>query len=141
MAQTRNRTWYNKNGRDVGMGTWPLGFELLSFCYDCLRCDDFSLVRFWAGRPSPFTLAFDNSALTPVAIFAESTLYRAAVRARFELFSSDCLSGTGGTGDSGTSPLFQRECPSPTNAILPKPARDPSSFLALFELTHSRQTT
>ena len=69
-----------------GMGTWPLGSELLSFCYDCLRCDDFNVVRFWAGRPSPFTLAFDNSALTPVAIFAESTLCRAAVRARFEFF-------------------------------------------------------
>ena len=80
-----------KNGREGGMGTWPLGIELLSFCYDCLRCDDFSLVRFWAGRPSPFTLAFDNSALTPVAIFAESTLYRADLRARFEFFSSDCL--------------------------------------------------
>src|SRR6266513_1128409 len=26
------------------------------------------------GRPSPFTLAFDNSALAPAAIFAESTL-------------------------------------------------------------------
>ncbi len=24
-----------KNGREAGMGTWPLGFELLSFCYDC----------------------------------------------------------------------------------------------------------
>ena len=64
-----------KNGREAGMGTWPLGFELLSFCYDCLRCDDFNVVRFWAGRPSPFTLAFDNSDLTPVAIYAESTLY------------------------------------------------------------------
>src|SRR5437899_8755435 len=75
-----------KNGREPGMGTWPLGSELLSFCYDCLRCDDFNVVRFWAGRPSPFTLAFDNSALTPVTIFAESTLCRAAVRARFEFF-------------------------------------------------------
>ena len=75
-----------KNGREAGMGTWPLGFELLSFCYDCLRCSGFSVARFWAGRPSPLTLAFDNSALTPVAIFAESTLYRAAVRARFEFF-------------------------------------------------------
>lgn len=50
-----------KNGREAGMGTWPLGLQLLSFCYDCLRWND---------------LAFDNSALTPVAIFAESTLYR-----------------------------------------------------------------
>ena len=73
------------------MGTWPLGIELLSFCYDCLRCDDFSLVRFWAGRPSPFTLAFDNSANTSVAIFAESTLYRAAVRQKFESFARSCL--------------------------------------------------
>jgi hypothetical protein len=68
------------------MGTWPLGFELLSFCYACLRCSDFNVVRFWAGRPSPLTLAFDNSALTLVTIFAESTLYRAAARARFEVF-------------------------------------------------------
>ena len=73
------------------MGKWPLGFQLLSFFYDCLRCSDFKVVRFRAGRPSPLTLAFDNSALTPVAIFAESTLYRAAVRARFELFSSGCF--------------------------------------------------
>lgn len=58
------------------MGTWPLGLQLLSFCYDCLRWNDFSPVRFWADRASPFILAFDNSALTPVAIFAESTLYR-----------------------------------------------------------------
>ncbi len=73
------------------MGTRPLGFELLSFCYDCLRCSGFNVVLFWAGRPSPLTLAFDNSALTPVAIFAESTFYRADVRARFESFSSGCL--------------------------------------------------
>src|SRR5437016_2194981 len=39
-----------KNGREAGMGTWPLGCELLLFCYDCLRCDDFNVVRFWAGR-------------------------------------------------------------------------------------------
>src|SRR5437879_10712081 len=70
-----------KNGREPGMGTWPLGFGLLSFCYACLRFDDFNVVRFWAGRPSPFTLAFDNSALTPVAIFAESTFCWAVVRA------------------------------------------------------------
>src|SRR5436190_22513549 len=75
-----------KSCREAGMGTWPLGFGLLSFCNACLRFDDFNVVRFWAGRPSPFTLAFDNSALTPVAIFAESTLCRAAVRARFEFF-------------------------------------------------------
>jgi hypothetical protein len=42
-----------KNGREAGMGMWPLGFELLSFCYDCLRWNDFSLVRFWADRASP----------------------------------------------------------------------------------------
>jgi len=53
----------SKNGREARMGTWPLGFELLSFCYDCLRCDDFNVLRFWGGRPSPFTLTFDNSAL------------------------------------------------------------------------------
>src|SRR5467141_3047686 len=39
-----------KNGREAGMGTWPLGFGLLSFCYACLRFDDFNVVRFWAGR-------------------------------------------------------------------------------------------
>src|SRR5712672_2740777 len=33
----------------------------------------------------------DKSTRTAVAIFAESTLYRAAVRARFESFSSGCL--------------------------------------------------
>jgi hypothetical protein len=71
-----------KNGREARMGTWPLGFELSSFCYDCLRCDDFNVVRFWAGRPSPCTVAFDNSALTSAAIFVESTLHRVAVRAR-----------------------------------------------------------
>ena len=67
-----------KTAERPGWGTWPLGFEPLLFCYDCLRCDDFNVLRFWAGRPPPFTLAFDNSALTPVAVFAESTLYRAA---------------------------------------------------------------
>ena len=41
-----------KNCREAGMGTWPLGFGLLllSFCYACLRFDDFNVVRFWAGR-------------------------------------------------------------------------------------------
>src|SRR5205814_5962243 len=39
-----------KNRREAGMGTWPLGFRLLSFCYACLRFDDFNVVRFWAGR-------------------------------------------------------------------------------------------
>ena len=39
-----------KNCREAAMRTWPLRFELLSFCYDCLRCDDFNVVRFWAGR-------------------------------------------------------------------------------------------
>ena len=76
------------------MGTWPLGFGLLSFCYACLRFDDFNVVRFWAGRPSPFTLAFDNSALTPVAIFAEWTLYRAAVFS--QAVASDCNRGNTG---------------------------------------------
>jgi len=46
-----------------------------------------------AGWLSSFTLslALDNSARTAVAILAESTLYRAAVCARFEFFSSSCL--------------------------------------------------
>jgi len=39
-----------KNRREAGMGTWPLGFKLLSFCYACLRFDDFNVVRFWAGQ-------------------------------------------------------------------------------------------
>jgi hypothetical protein len=42
-----------QNGREAGLGTRPLGFALLSFCYDCLGCDDFNVVLFWAGRPSP----------------------------------------------------------------------------------------
>src|SRR6266853_3776163 len=70
-----------KNCREAGMGTWPLGFATPA-------CD-LTISMLCASGPvgsSPFTLAFDNSALTPVAIFAESTLCRAAVRARFEFF-------------------------------------------------------
>ena len=32
-----------RNGREAGMGTWPRGFEVLSFCSGCLRWNDFSL--------------------------------------------------------------------------------------------------
>jgi len=40
-----------KNSREAGMETWPLGFELLSFCYDCLRCDDFNVVPCTRSEP------------------------------------------------------------------------------------------
>ena len=45
----------------------------------------------FCGVELALTLVLDSSARTVVAIFAESSLYRAAVRARFEFFSSDCF--------------------------------------------------
>jgi hypothetical protein len=58
----------------------PLGLGMLSSYLDDLRLD-IAVVGFLAAWLSPCTLALDNSAGTAVAIFAESTLYRAAVRA------------------------------------------------------------
>ena len=72
------------------------GLSGLRYCclyFDCLRRDDLAvdiLLAVWACFVALF-LAFDNSAWTAAAIFAESTLYRTDVRARFESFSSDCL--------------------------------------------------
>jgi hypothetical protein len=58
-----------------------------------LGCGDFTVFDFFVGRRLSFALflVFDNSALTFVATFAVSTLYRDAACARFEVFSSDCL--------------------------------------------------
>jgi|SRR5436190_15887458 len=47
-----------KNGREAGMGTWPLRFELLLFCYDRLRCDDFNVVPCTRSEPSTSALGF-----------------------------------------------------------------------------------
>jgi len=70
----------------------PLGLGMLSSYLDDLRLD-IAVVGFLAAWLSSFTLALalDNSARTAVAIFAESILYRAAVRARSESFASDCF--------------------------------------------------
>jgi hypothetical protein len=68
---------------------WERGLSGLSYYRFATTACDVTISMLCAsepGRPSPFTLAFDNSALTPVAIYAESTLYRTAVRARFEFF-------------------------------------------------------
>src|SRR2546421_12556762 len=40
-----------KNGREAGMGTWPLRFELLLICDDRLRCDDFNVVPCTRSEP------------------------------------------------------------------------------------------
>jgi len=93
---------------------WERGLSGLSYYRfaTTARCDDFSLVRFWTGRPSQFTLAFDNSALTPVAIFAESILYRAwptGLRLPFpkqlETLAMPAHQGLGFDNDQGFFPI------------------------------------
>jgi hypothetical protein len=73
-------------------------FAVIQSYFDRLRfvpmgCFAAALVSFLVGWLSFFTLplTFANSDLTPVAIFAESTLYRVAARARLEFLSSACL--------------------------------------------------
>jgi len=81
-----------KKNREAALLSRPLGLGMLSSYLDDLRLD-IAVVGFLAAWLSSFTLALalDNSARTAVAIFAESILYRAAVRARSESFASDCL--------------------------------------------------
>ena len=62
------------------MGTWPLGLEVLSLCLGPLgmwRLYDVWLLCGWRSSFALF-LVFDNSALTFVAAFPVSTLYRDA---------------------------------------------------------------
>jgi hypothetical protein len=56
------------------------------FCAEAL-----GVLSLLVGLVSAVVLLRESSARTPATIFAASTLYRAAVRARFEFFSSDCL--------------------------------------------------
>ena len=64
---------------------------------DLMWCYSFRRFVFSAFEVALATFAdlssvlFDNSARRALAIFAESILYRAAKRARFESFASDCL--------------------------------------------------
>ena len=62
------------------MRTWPLGLEVFRCAYDRLGCGDFTVFDFFVGWRLSFAwfLVFDNSALTFVATFAVSTLYRDA---------------------------------------------------------------
>jgi len=82
---------------------WERGLSGVSYyCFATIACDvtiSMLCASGPVGRPSPFTLAFDNSALAPAAIFAESTLYRADVREGFEFFQaivSGCSRGNTG---------------------------------------------
>ena len=93
LGQGRNFNAETKETERPPLKMWGLsGFGILWFYRDCLRAG-FPVGAFWAGWLSFFTLLLTlaNSALTPVAIFAESTLYRAAACARLEFFSSGCL--------------------------------------------------
>ena len=72
------------------------GLSGLRYCrlyFDCLRRDDLAVDNLLAGWPCfvALFLAFDDSAWTAAAIFAESTLHRTDVRERFDVFSSDCF--------------------------------------------------
>ena len=54
---------------------------------------------------------------------------------------SNYTGNRGGTGDRRDVSAFQGKCPSRIDPLLRKPALDPSSFPALFKLTHGRQAT
>ena len=81
LAQRRNRTLYKKTTREAGMGTWPLGLEVLSLCLGPLGMWRLYGVWLLCRLRLSFALfmVFDNSTLTFVATFAVSTLYLDAV--------------------------------------------------------------
>jgi len=82
---------------EAALKTRPLlGFMMLWIYFVPLRFESLvfravAAVTFFAGLVSPFSVFFglDKSARTTATTFAVSTLYRTAVRTRFESFASD----------------------------------------------------
>lgn len=68
-------------------------FLMVGVYFDRLRFDalDGCVVFGTVARCLLALLSFDSSVRVPATICDVSTLYRAAERARFEVFSSDCL--------------------------------------------------